>query len=206
MYFQNREQAAHLLAMKLDKYRGRHPLILAIPRGAVPMGRILSEELQGELDVVLVKKIGAPQNPEFALGAVDEQGQVYLNSYAKQLLPNGDFLLKEKNQQLELLRKRRKLYTPQRNSIDPKDRIVIVVDDGIATGATMLAALQLIRQRHPKKLIVATAVAPEDTFSRLQDFADEVFCLSVPEDFQAVGRFFKNFEQVSDDEVLACFA
>lgn len=202
MTFKNREQAADLLAKKLEIYRGKNPLILAIPRGALPMGKILAEELQGELDVVLVHKLGAPDNPELAVGAIDETGHVYLNPYAKQLGISESYLKEEKKEQQEMLQRRRKAYTPHRSPFNPKKRIVILVDDGIATGSTMIAAIETIRMKKPSEIIVATAVAPPDTVDRLREFADEVVCLETPIHFQAVGQFFEDFSQVSDEEAI----
>lgn len=202
MYFQNREQAAELLAQKLMLYKGQNPLVLAIPRGAVPMAKIIADSLDGERDVVLVRKLGAPGQAELAIGAVDETGYVYLTDHARMLGISDEYIDAEKNEQLALLRRRRAQYTQLRPPLDPKDRVVIVVDDGIATGSTMIAALHALKARHPRQLIVATAVAPPHTIRRLEKVADQVVCLHAAEDFYAVGQFFKDFSQVSDEEVM----
>ena len=202
MPFKNRAQAARLLAERLAKYRGDNPLVLAIPRGAVPMGKIIAESLGGQLDVVLVHKLGAPGEPELAIGAVDETGQVYIADYVESLDIGKDYIEAEKQTQLQALGKRRALYTPFRPPIDPSGRIVIVVDNGIATGATMIAALRAVRARKPAKLIAAAAVISPETLERIAREADEVVCLEVPEFFYAVGEFFEDFSQVSDEEVI----
>lgn len=201
--FKNREEAACLLAGKLAEYRGKNPLILAIPRGAVPMGYVLAKQLQGELDVVLVRKLRAPHQPEFAMGAVDEDGHVYLNPQAKELNISKFYLEQEKEEQLQTLRRRRNNYTPNRSSLNPKGRVVILVDDGVATGSTMISAIQTVRMKNPSQIVVATAVSPPDTIRRLKEFADKIVCLEVPDDFSAVGQFFKDFSQVPDEEVIA---
>jgi predicted phosphoribosyltransferase len=206
MIFQNREHAARLLAEKLVSYRGKNPLILGIPRGAVPMARIIADFLQAELDVVLVHKLGAPGEPELAIGAVDETGKVYLSPYIEALGISSGYILQEKNAQLETLRRRRSLYTPLRPPVEPAGRIAIVVDDGIATGATMMAALTAVRAKGPAKLIAAFAVAPPETVRMIAGEADEVVYLAAPEDFGAVGRFFRDFSQVTDEEVIAILA
>ena len=203
MPFQNREQAAHLLARRLEKYRGQNPLVLAIPRGAVPMARIIADSLGGEMDVVLVHKLGAPGEPELAIGAVDETGQVYLAEYAQDLEISDDYINAEKQTQLETLRKRRALYTPLRPPIDPCRRIVIVVDNGVATGSTMIAALRAVRAKKPARLIAAAAVASRETLRKIANEADETICLEVPARFYAVGQFFEDFSQVSDEQVVA---
>ncbi len=203
MAFQNREEAAHLLASRLQAYRGRSPLVLAIPRGAVPMARIIADSLGGDLDVVLVRKLGAPGNPEFAVGSIDERGHVYLSDFANMEGPNGEYLEREKRAQMHTLAARRKLYTPIRPPLDPAGRVVIVVDDGIATGATMIAALRAVRDRHPARLIAATAVAPPETIKKIRNEADAVVCLETPAFFYAVGEFFREFDQVSDEQVIA---
>ncbi len=203
MPFQNRDEAARLLADRLQAYQGRSPLVLAIPRGAVPMARIIAERLNGDMDVVLVHKLGAPGNPEFAVGSIDERGHVYLSDYANMEGPNGEYLEQEKRAQLQTLAARRKRYTPVRPPLDPAGRVVIVVDDGIATGATMIAALRAVRDAHPARLIAATAVAPPETIKMIRNEADEVVCLETPEFFYAVGEFFSEFDQVSDEQVIA---
>ena len=203
MPFQSREQAANLLAKRLDKYRGQNPLVLAIPRGAVPMGKIIADSLGGEMDVALVHKLSAPGEPELAIGAVDETGHLYLADYARDLEISDDYINAEKQAQLETLRKRRALYTPLRPPIDPCRRIVIVVDNGIATGATMIAALRLVRAKKPARLIAAAAVASRETLRKIAGEADETICLEVPTHFYAVGQFFEDFSQVSDEQVVA---
>lgn len=205
MLFRNREEAARLLVGKLSRYRGQNPLVLGVPRGAVPMARLIADGLEGEVDVVLVHKLRAPDQPELAIGAIDETGRSHLSAYAQQL-DLGDYIEVEKTTQLAELRRRRALYTGVRPPVDPAGRIVIVVDDGIATGSSMLAALRCIRARHPRRLVVATAVAPADTLNRLAPEADEIVCLDTPEFFQAVGAFFQDFSQVSDEEAVAALA
>lgn len=202
MTFAHREEAARLLATKLAAYKGKHPLVLAIPRGAVPMGKIIADALGGILDVVLVRKLGAPGNPEYAIGSVDESGYVMLNPDAEGLVDEA-YLRNEVQKQMETIRKRRALYTPVHVPIDPRGRTVIVVDDGIATGSTMLAALWAIRAKQPKKIIVAIGVAPKESLARLKDVADEVVCLHAPVFFSSVGEFFDAFPQVEDEEVVA---
>jgi predicted phosphoribosyltransferase len=203
MMYANREQAAELLAERLAGYRGRNPLVLGIPRGAVGMARIIAEALGGELDVVLVHKLGAPGNPEFAIGSVSESGAVYLSADARALGISKSYIDQEVQAQLATLRRRRAQYTPVRLPIDPKDRIVIVIDNGIATGATMIAALRAVRTQQPAQLVAAVAVAPQETLDRIRLEADETVCLAVPEGFFAVSQFFQRFPQVTDEEVIA---
>lgn len=201
-YFKDREEAAAQLAGRLGNYRGEDPLVLAIPRGAVPMGKILARQLDGELDVVLAHKIGAPGNPELAVGAVGEGGEVYLASYAGSLGVTEASAQEEAARQLEGLRKRRKLYTPYRPSLQAQGRVAILVDDGIATGATMLAAIRELRRQAPRKIVVAAAAAPPEVVEKLRREADEVEVLVAESDFGAVGEFFEDFRQVTDEEVV----
>lgn len=201
MRFLNRDDAAEKLAEKLQPWRGRNPLVLAIPRGAVPMARILAEKLAGEVDVVLVRKLRAPGNPELAIGSIDETGWVYLADYALQMASQ-DHIEHEKQTQMEVMRQRRAQYTPVRPPLDPAGRIVIVVDDGLATGSTMIAALHAIRAKKPLKLICAVPVAPPDTLEKVAPLADEMVCLYAPEMFYAVGQFYMDFPQISDEQVM----
>lgn len=204
IHFHSRTDAARRLVQALQDYRGRNPLVLAIPRGAVPMGRILADELEGELDVVLVRKLRSPFSPELAIGAVDESGWTYVADHASGA--GGDYLERERQLQLDTLRKRRAEYTPARPQIEAKSRTVIVVDDGLATGASMIAALHAARARQPAYLICALPVAAPDSLERVRPLADQIVCLEAPVDFHAVGQFYRDFPQVEDEEVVAALA
>jgi putative phosphoribosyl transferase len=204
--FDSRIDAAQRLAKALAGYRGRNPLVLAIPRGAVGMGKVLADELGGELDVVLVRKLRSPFSPEFAVGSVDESGWTYVADHAARSGADAAYLEREKQAQLETLRKRRLQYTPARPPIDPKGRIVIVVDDGLATGASMIAALHAVRARQPGRLICAVPVAAPDSLERIRPYADEVACLAAPSEFYAVAQFYREFPQIEDEEVVAVLA
>ena len=202
MRFKNRLHAARLLAERLRvSYKNKNPLVLGVPRGAVPMAKFIADALGGELDVVLVHKLTHPDQPELAIGAIDEQGNAFIAEWAADLDPL--YLEAEKKRQLEVLARRRATYTPARSAIDPKGRIVIVVDDGIATGSTMTAALRALRGRQPKKLVGAVAVASPDAARAMRHECDSIVCLKVPAEFYAVGQFFDDFAQVTDDEVVA---
>lgn len=201
--FRDRKEAAILLAKQLAPYHDQHPLVLAIPRGAVPMAQIIAETLNGDMDVVLVRKLRAPSNPEFAIGSVDETGWTYLAEYANQVVNDPHYIEIEKATQLEVMRERRNSYTPIRPPLDPQGRIVIVVDDGLATGSTMIAALHALRAKHPQKLICAVPVAPPETLTKVAPYTDEIICLESPDSFYSVGQFYQSFPQVSDEEVIA---
>jgi predicted phosphoribosyltransferase len=205
-YFADRLDAGRRLAAALAAYKGRHPLVLAIPRGAVAMGAEIARLLEGELDVVLVKKLHAPGSPEFAVGAVDESGWTYVAGYAAQAGADERYLAREKADELELLRRRRAQYTPARAPADPAGRIAIVVDDGIATGASMIAALHAVRAKKPARLVCAVPVAPAESLEQIRPYADELVCLEMPGEFMAVGQFYRRFEQVEDEEVVALLA
>ena len=201
--FRDRQDAASQLADALKTYQGKKPLILAVPRGAVPMAKLIAERLGGEFDVVLVRKLRAPWQSELAIGSIDESGWTYIAPFAASMGVDDDYLAQEKQTQLETIRKRRAQYTPIRAPIDPTGRIVIVIDDGLATGATMISALHGLRNRKPARLICAVPVAPPDTLAKVGQMADEVVCLQAPELFQAVSQFYGHFSQVEDDEVIA---
>ncbi len=204
--FPSRVEAAQLLAKRLLAYRGQKPLVLGIPRGAVPMAQVIAESLKGELDVVLVHKLGAPYQEEFAIGSVSERGDVHLSPEVELYGIEKPYIDQEVTRQLEVLRRRRAVYTPVRPSIPPAGRVVIVVDDGVATGWTMIAALRSIRSQKPAKLIAAMAVAPPRAVATMEHEADEVVCLATPASFYAVGQFFADFRQVSDEEVTEILA
>jgi predicted phosphoribosyltransferase len=191
-----------MLARRLEDYRGQRPLVLAIPRGAVPMGQIVADALDGELDVVLVRKLRAPQSPELAIGSIDETGAVYLDPATRDLWDE-PYLETEKSTQLATLHQRRQQYEPAGAPIDAAGRVAIVLDDGIATGSTMIAALRAVRARRPAWLVAATGVASAEALRLIRPEADEVVCLETPPILYAIGFHFRDFSQVSDEEVVA---
>jgi predicted phosphoribosyltransferase len=165
------------------------------------MARIIAEALDGDLDVVLVRKLRAPGQPELAIGAVDEHGHVIEGTYFG--AASDEYVREELRAQLEILRTRRERYTKAKPPLDPAGRVVIIVDDGVATGSSMLAALASVRARRPRKLIVAIGVAPLDTLRRLEAAADDIICLYSTDEFWSVGQFFEDFTEVTDDMVVA---
>jgi predicted phosphoribosyltransferase len=204
--FADRSDAADQLAAALARYRDRHPLVLGIPRGGVPMARRIADHLGGELDVVLVRKLGAPGNPEYAIGSMDETGRSFITPQAEIAGATPAYLDQERARQLAVLAERRTTYTAGRRASDPSGRVVIVVDDGLATGSTMIAALHALRARNPRLLVCAVPVAPPETIARVRAHADEVVCLHSPGNFYAVGQFYRNFPQVDDREVVEALA
>jgi predicted phosphoribosyltransferase len=180
------------------------PLVLGIPRGGVVTASVLARELGAELDIILSRKLRAPGQPELAVGAIAEDGQVFLNDYADRL-PGMDaaYLSAESRRQYREILRRKEMFRAVRERAPVAGRTVIVTDDGIATGATMMAALQALRAEGPKELIVAVPVASPDRLAEVRQWCDEVVCLNVAEDFHAVGEFYDDFHQVEDEEVIA---
>lgn len=202
--FRNREEAAQRLAGMLKQRELHDPLILAIPRGGVVTGAVLSRELHAELDVVLSRKLRAPDQPELAIGAVTEDGQIYVCDDAREYLDTlNDYLVDERRYQLAEIARRKSLFRAIRPQARIKGRSVIVTDDGIATGSTMIAALQATRTQRPRELIVAVPVASPDRLEEVARWCDATVCLLAPDDFRAVGQYYDDFTQVEDDEVVA---
>jgi len=206
MIFADRLDAGRRLADALSRYHGERPLVVAIPRGAVPMAAVIGERLDGDLDVVLTRKLRAPWQPELAVGAIDESGWTYVADFARQAGADAAYLEREKAAQMATVRERRASYTPGRGSLDPRGRVVIVVDDGLATGATMIAALHALRGQSPRRLVCAVPVASQEALAKVRQYADEVVCLDAPAMFGAVGACYRDFRQVDDGQVIAALA
>ncbi len=207
--FLDRHEAGRKLAQDLLIYADQRPAVFALPRGGVPIGYEIAKALKAPLDLILVRKIGVPFQPELAAGAVvdGEEPMVVLNP--KVVEPLGlteEFLKEETDRKLAEIDERRQTYLAGRERIDPRGTTAIVADDGIATGATIKAALRAIRRQEPAHLVLAAPVAPPDTVEELRQEADAVHCLETPELFLAIGVFYRNFHQLSDDEVVKLLA
>ncbi len=203
--FRDRSEAGRRLAERLMHLAGASPVVLALPRGGVPVGFEIARALEAPLDLVLVRKIGAPFQPELALGAVVDGGraETVLNEdlVREFQIPEG-YLAQEGARQLEEIERRRELYLAGRARVPLEGRTAIVVDDGIATGATMEAALRATRRADPDRLVLAVPVAPADTLERLRPEVDELVCLATPRLFGAIGAFYDDFRQLTDEQVV----
>jgi predicted phosphoribosyltransferase len=204
MAFQDRIDAGRQLAKALLKYKERHPVILALPRGGVPVAAEVASQLDTPLDLVIVRKIGVPMQPELAMGAVAEDDEPVRNAEVIEFSGISERTFAEvcREERIEIGR-RRSRYLGDRPRSEIKGHVAIIVDDGIATGATTLAAIRAVRKREPKELILAVPVAPADTIERLRPEVDAIVCLETPEIFGAIGYFYRDFRQTSDDEVIA---
>jgi predicted phosphoribosyltransferase len=201
--FRDREDGARQLAQKLKGRELHDPLVLAIPRGGVVTGAVLARELGADLDVVLSRKLRAPGQPELAVGAISEDGQVYFNPRVWELLEGMDgYLAQERRFQMAEIARRKRLFRAVRPQAPVAGRSVIVTDDGIATGATMIAALQALELQSPREIIVAVPVASPDRLKEVGRWCNEVVCLLAPEQFWAIGQFYEDFGEVEDEQVL----
>lgn len=202
MKFENRQDAALQLIPRLEKYAGENVLVLAIPRGGVPIGYEVAKAYGWPLDILLTKKIGHPANPEFAIGSVSLEGEVIDPGYA----PDEDYIDAEIIRLRKMLLDRYQLFMGNRRPQSMEGKTVIIIDDGIATGNTMLASIDVVRHHHPKRVIVAIPVAAPEAERLLRQKTDDLVCLQTPADFRAVGQFYETFRQVSDEEVLQLLA
>lgn len=206
MRFTDRHEAGKRLAERLLGLKGKHPVVLALPRGGVPVGFEVAKALEAPLDLVLVRKIGVPQQEELALGAIADGTPPELVLDQRLVATYGisaAYIEETKSAALREIERRRHAYLGNRQPVDVGGSTAIVVDDGIATGATMLAALRATRRRGPHRLVLAVPVAPPHTLERLRREADETVCLDTPEEFFAVGQFYHHFPQLEDEEVIA---
>jgi len=207
--FEDRADAGHRLADALSHLRDERPIVLALPRGGVPVAFEVASALGAPLDVVLVRKIGAPGHKELGLGAVVDGAHpnIVLNDeVVRAVQPRAGYIQAESARELAEIERRRALYRPGRPPLALEGRTVIVVDDGIATGGTVKAVLKALRQSQPKRLVLAVPVAPADTIVELSPLADEIVVLAMPELFYAVGGYYRDFTQTSDEEVVDLLA
>lgn len=199
--FESRDDAGELLAKKLDKFK-ENAVVVAIPRGGIVVGAAVAKRLKIPLDLIIIRKLGAPGNPELAIGATTSKGGIVLD---RDLIDKLDipskYVHQEHVRQLSEARRRQKLYLKE-DRTELIGKLVILVDDGIATGSTIEAAIHAVREELPDKIIIAAPVAPIETADRLKLIADEVVVLSTPEPFYAIGEFYSDFPQVSDQEVV----
>jgi putative phosphoribosyl transferase len=209
MSFRNRSDAGRKLAARLLKYKDQNPVVLALPRGGVPVGAEVAAALDAPLDLVLVRKIGVPWQPELAMGAIVDGGSpiIVRNEDVIRLAGVDESAFQAVcDREFAEIERRRRLYVGDRTQLDVKGRYAIVIDDGIATGATTRAALQAIRSHQPKKLILAVPVGPPDTIAAMEEEADEVLCLEIHGDFGAIGYYYDDFRQTTDEEVIDALA
>jgi putative phosphoribosyl transferase len=206
MVFQDRADAGRRLAVRLTRYKGKEVVVFALPRGGIPVAAPIAEALNASLDLVLVRKLGTPFQPELAMGAVADGGSPIVvrneDVIAMAGISEAEFEAACRRELAEIERRRR-LYLRARIRPEVQGRVAIVVDDGVATGATTRAALRAVRARQPKTLVLAVPVAPPDALEPLRGEADETICLEVRSDFGAIGYFYSDFRQLDDDEVIA---
>lgn len=201
--FKNREDAGRNLAQRLLELKERNLVVIAIPRGGVTVAYQVAKALEAPLDIIIPRKLGAPGNPELAIGSVTEDGTLIINNELIQgLRISAEYIDKAKEEQIEEIKRRRKVYRDHRRPVNLKDKTVILVDDGIATGATMRAAIKSVYRQKPRSVIVAIPVAPPETVKVLKKEVDTILCLVIFEPFFAIGQFYEDFTQVSDKEVI----
>lgn len=200
--FNDRAEAGILLAKKLDRYRGTNSIVLGIPRGGVVVAKEVAEHLKLPLDVISARKISHPMNTELAVGAITASGEMYLDSgLIYNLAIPQDYLISETQKEQKEALRRDLEFRGGKRELNVKEKNVILVDDGIATGSTILAAIKDLRKRKPKKIIVASPVAPPSVEDDLRLMSDEVMILKIPHHFMSVGNFYVYFPQVLDSEV-----
>lgn len=195
--FKNRIEAANQLAAYLKKYEGKNGVILGIPRGGIEIGDVLAQTLHQPLDMVLIKKLVHPLNNEYAIGAASMNSA----SVTPHSDVSNDYIRNEIERVQHLLKKKYEFYVGDRNPIELEGKIVILVDDGIATGRTIKAAIDIITQQNPAKIVVAVPVAPAEAINDLREKVDEVICLLTPNDLGAISLHYGSFSQVSDEKV-----
>jgi len=201
MRFTTRENAARLLARELQRFKTQHPLVLGVPRGGVPMAKVVAEQLGCDFDLVLVHKLRTPGQPDLPMGAVDEAGHVF--RFGARSVVSPDLYADEVAEQVAEIRRRRMVYSAARAPISPSGHTTIIVDDGLATGASMVAAIRSVRGHRPLRIVAAVPVAPSSALDLAKAYADEVVCLNTPRLFFALRDFYDDFTPVADSDVVA---
>lgn len=202
MLFADRREAGECLAQRLLGYTGQNLLVLGIPRGGVAVAAPVAKRLAAPLDVVVPRKIPAPHNEELAVGAVAEDGTLYVDdTLVAYLGVTEDYLRRQVSRQVEEIKRRTQLYRGSKPPREVHDRLIVLVDDGVATGYTILAALRYLRRQKPRQLVLAVPVASPEIILKLREEADKVVVVSTPEPFYAVGQFYRDFGQTTDAEV-----
>ncbi|MBU0648350.1 phosphoribosyl transferase [Patescibacteria group bacterium] len=201
-HFTDRLDAGRQMAQALTRFKDQNPVVIALPRGGVPIGKVIATELDCPLDLAIVRKIGHPNSPEYAIAVIAEDGQLITNP-AEVAAIDPDWFRAESDKEKQEAKRRRKSYIPNHTTIDLTDKTAIIVDDGIATGLTMLAAIKQIKDKNPAKLIVCVPVSPRESADRIKPEVDEFISLSIPDYYLgAVGAYYDSFDQVSDEEVI----
>jgi putative phosphoribosyl transferase len=201
--FLDRKDAGEKLTDSLEKFKAEDVIVLAVPRGGLAIAYDTVKKFGLEWDLIIPRKIGAPHNKEFAIGAVSVDGSYFINNdYVKRLGISQEYIEKEVSEQTDEIKRRMKAYRGKDTFPEVKDKTVIIIDDGIATGFTILAVVKAVKKQGAKKIILAIPVGPRETIEKFKKLVDEVICLYIPEEFYAVGSYYMNFEQVTEDEVF----
>lgn len=201
--FLDRKDAGEKLSVELERFKDENPIILAIPRGGIVTAYDTIKKFGFDWDLIIPRKIGLPQNKEIAIGAISlDETSIFNEQYISMLNIPKDYIKNEISEQIQEIKRRLLKYKGNVDYPDVKDKTVIIIDDGIATGSTIHVAIKSIRRHEPKKIIFAIPVSPKDTLAILEKIVDEIICLLTPEEFYAVGPYYKNFEQTTDEEVI----
>ena len=200
MRFKDRAEAGRLLAEALGKYESEDVVVFALPRGGVVLGNVVANYLHAPLDLLITRKIGYPGNEECAVCAVAEEGDMICDSSASRL--DQEWLRGQAEKERQEAKRRRQVYLAGREPISTENKVAIIVDDGVATGLTILLAIMVLKNRHPKKIVVAVPVSSPDAAARIRTEADELVALDVPQYFMAVGEHYEQFPQLSDEDVI----
>ena len=203
MMFLDRKDASEKLTHSLEKFKDEDVIVLAVPRGGLPIAYDTIKKFGLKWDLIIPRKIGAPHNKEVAIGAVSVDGSYFINNHYVEMLDiSQDYIEKEVTDQINEIKRRMKEYRGKDTFPEVKDKTVIIIDDGIATGFTIMAVIKAVKKQGAKKIVLAIPVGPRETIKEFKEIVDEVICLYIPDEFYAVGSYYVNFNQVTDEEVF----